>query len=49
MTALVEHFDGRFEILGYKEFCKRLKAKEKANGSSNSGDKGKSDKVVAFE
>ncbi len=30
-TALVEHFDGRFEILGYEEFCKRLKAKEKAS------------------
>ena len=28
-TALVEHFDGRFEILEYKEFCKRLKAKER--------------------
>lgn len=28
-TALVEHFDGRFEVLGYKEFCKRLNAKAK--------------------
>ncbi len=27
MTALVEYDDGRFEILGYKEFCKRLEAK----------------------
>jgi UDP-2,3-diacylglucosamine pyrophosphatase LpxH len=31
-TALVEHLDGRFEILEYKEFCKRLKAKEKKAG-----------------
>jgi UDP-2,3-diacylglucosamine pyrophosphatase LpxH len=28
-TALVEHFDGRFEILEYSEFCRRLKAKTK--------------------
>ena len=27
-TALVEHFDGRFEILEYDEFCERLKVKE---------------------
>ena len=27
-TALVEHFDGRFEILEYPEFCRRLEAKE---------------------
>ena len=28
-TALVEHFDGRFEVLEYHEFCKRLKKEEK--------------------
>ena len=49
MTALVEHFDGRFEILGYKEFCKRLKAKEKATDSSHLDENGESNKVVAFE
>lgn len=27
-TALVEHFDGRFEILSYDEFCLRLAAAE---------------------
>jgi UDP-2,3-diacylglucosamine pyrophosphatase LpxH len=26
MTALVEHEDGRFEVLTYKEFCSRLAA-----------------------
>ncbi|MGC9449856.1 MAG: UDP-2,3-diacylglucosamine diphosphatase [Oceanipulchritudo sp.] len=25
-TALVEHMDGRFEILGYEEFCQRLES-----------------------
>lgn len=32
LTALVEYDDGRFEIIGYKEFCRRLdeKAKRKA-------------------
>ena len=29
-TALVEHFDGRFEVLDYKEFCRRLEAKKKS-------------------
>ncbi|WOO42459.1 UDP-2,3-diacylglucosamine diphosphatase [Rubellicoccus peritrichatus] len=24
MTAIVEHSDGRFEVIGYKEFCSRL-------------------------
>ncbi len=28
-TALVEHFDGSFEILEYDEFCCRLEAQEK--------------------
>lgn len=28
-TALVEHFDGKFEVLEYNDFCERLKAKEK--------------------
>ncbi|QYY36203.1 UDP-2,3-diacylglucosamine diphosphatase [Ruficoccus sp. ZRK36] len=27
MTAIVEHFDGRFELIDYKEFCERLEAK----------------------
>jgi len=27
LTALVEHEDGRFEIIGYKEFCARLDQK----------------------
>lgn len=27
-TALVEHLDGRFEVLEYDDFCERLKAKE---------------------
>lgn len=27
-TALVEHMDGRFEVLDYDEFCRRLRAKE---------------------
>lgn len=27
-TALVEHMDGRFEVLTYTDFCHRLKAKE---------------------
>ncbi|MFW5882983.1 MAG: UDP-2,3-diacylglucosamine diphosphatase [Verrucomicrobiota bacterium] len=26
-TALVEHFDGSFEVLTYEEFCRRLEAK----------------------
>ena len=30
MTALVEHDDGRFEIITYKEFCKRLEEKATA-------------------
>ena len=30
MTALVEYHDGRFEIIGYKEFCKRLEEKATA-------------------
>ncbi len=50
-TALVEHLDGRFEVLGYDEFCKRLKKKEKqakaALKTTNGKDTG--DKVVAFE
>ena len=28
-TALVEHFDGSFEIPEYAEFCRRLEAQEK--------------------
>lgn len=27
LTALVEHDDGRFEVFGYKEFCRRLDEK----------------------
>ena len=27
LTALVEYDDGRFEIIGYKEFCRRLDEK----------------------
>ena len=34
-TALVEHFDGRFEILAYPEFCRRLKAKEQQKSVSS--------------
>lgn len=37
LTALVEYHDGRFEVIQYKEFCKRLEAKaelQKANTSS---------------
>ena len=55
MTALVEHFDGRFEILEYKEFCKRLKAKEskgKITGSSKFSklnDESEDNKIVVFE
>ena len=30
MTALVEHDDGRFEIITYKQFCKRLEEKATA-------------------
>lgn len=30
MTALVEHFDGTFEILGYADFLQRLDDKEKS-------------------
>jgi UDP-2,3-diacylglucosamine pyrophosphatase LpxH len=29
LTALVEYEDGRFEIIGYKEFCRRLDEKAK--------------------
>ncbi|MGC6455867.1 MAG: UDP-2,3-diacylglucosamine diphosphatase [Coraliomargaritaceae bacterium] len=28
LTALVEHHDGRFEVIQYKEFCRRLEEKE---------------------
>ncbi|MDA9317466.1 UDP-2,3-diacylglucosamine diphosphatase [Puniceicoccaceae bacterium] len=41
LTALVEHEDGRFEIIGYKEFCRRLdkkaalKALNKLNGEKD--------------
>lgn len=31
LTALVEHFDGRWEVLQYKEFCERLAAKTERN------------------
>ena len=55
-TALVEHFDGRFEILNYDEFCKRLKAKEekmeatKASKSSASKEEsGKKNSVTALD
>ena len=59
-TALVEHFDGHFEVLEYDEFCERLEEKkQKATGSgqknepflakSNSKAKDSKSKVVAFE
>lgn len=50
-TALVEHQDGRFEILEYKEFCKRLKAKEKRAGlkSDKRTDWDEKGKIIAFE
>lgn len=50
-TALVEHFDGRFEVLGYDDFCERLEAKEKQLGSDGSQHKrkGKKSKIVASE
>lgn len=50
-TALVEHFDGRFEILEYKEFCKRLKAKSKEENSNfaKTGNQDEDDTVVAFK
>ena len=49
-TALVEHFDGRFEILEYKEFCKRLKAKSKKKNSNSIKieNEGKEDAMGAF-
>ena len=28
LTALVEYHDGRFEVIQYKEFCRRLEEKE---------------------
>ena len=28
LTALVEHHDGRFEVLSYTDFCQRLEEKE---------------------
>jgi len=28
-TAVVEHMDGRFEVLSYADFCRRLQAKQK--------------------
>ena len=59
-TALVEDFDGRFEVLEYAEFCKRLEQKEqqaaehvRKNESismkSNSNATASEDKIVAFE
>lgn len=27
LTAIVEHFDGRFELIDYKQFCEQLEAK----------------------
>ena len=44
-TALVEHFDGRFEILEYKEFCKRLKAKSKKKNSNSAKAENKDEKI----
>ena len=29
LTALVEHHDGRFEVIQYKDFCQRLEEKER--------------------
>ena len=29
LTALVEHKDGRFEVIGYEAFCRRLDEKER--------------------
>ena len=34
LTALVEHEDGRFEVLTYKEFCDRLQAVALSEGAS---------------
>lgn len=54
-TALVEHYDGRFEILGFNEFCMRLKAKKKAikgskkNTSIEYEDEDEAGNVVAFK
>ena len=33
LTAIVEHFDGRFELIDYKEFCERLEAKSIAQAN----------------
>ncbi|MFP4166644.1 MAG: UDP-2,3-diacylglucosamine diphosphatase [Opitutales bacterium] len=39
LTALVEHEDGRFEVLGYDDFCARLEAGEaKRTGEENKSD-----------
>lgn len=50
-TALVEHFDGRFEILEYKEFCKRLKAKSKkeSSNSAKARNEDEDNTLVAFK
>lgn len=58
-TALVEHFDGRFEVLEYNEFCRRLEEKEqealsnqgskKSSTKSDLKNKSSKGKVVAFE
>ena len=50
-TALVEHFDGRFEILEYNEFCKRLKAKskKKSSNSAKARNEGEDNTLVAFK
>lgn len=55
ITALVEHLDGRFEVLEYKEFCKRLESKKKDAGTADSfsatelGDEDEEGRVIAFE
>lgn len=50
-TALVEHFDGRFEVLEYKEFCKRLKAKsrKKNSNSAKARNEDEDNTLVAFK
>lgn len=49
MTAIVEHHDGRFEVLGYPEFCRRLQeaALEKAARLGEPVDDGLDDEDAA--
>ncbi len=38
MSAIVEHFDGTFEVLFYEDFCERLKKKAESNRQTNNED-----------